>query len=137
MWCSALKHVRNFHVHAHRYGNIGLCHFDLMGPTMCLKHSLPISSLPTIAKISHSASKIASNCLEKPIFQEILRKIEKKAQNILLFQINPLPLHSLSDQKPIAKIARRDGRVVDCTGLENRRTERYRGFESLSLRQAR
>ena len=29
---------------------------------------------------------------------------------------------------------RRGGRVVDCTGLENRRTERYRGFESLSLR---
>ena len=28
----------------------------------------------------------------------------------------------------------RGGRVVDCTGLENRRTERYRGFESLSLR---
>ena len=28
----------------------------------------------------------------------------------------------------------RDGRVVECTGLENRRTERYRGFESLSLR---
>ena len=24
--------------------------------------------------------------------------------------------------------------MVDCTGLENRRTERYRGFESLSLR---
>ncbi len=31
-------------------------------------------------------------------------------------------------------ILRRDGRVVDCSGLENRRTERYRGFESLSLR---
>ena len=30
---------------------------------------------------------------------------------------------------------RRDGRVVECTGLENQRTERYRGFESLSLRQ--
>ena len=29
---------------------------------------------------------------------------------------------------------RRDGRVVDYNGLENRRTERYRGFESLSLR---
>ena len=29
---------------------------------------------------------------------------------------------------------RRDGRVVDYSGLENRRTERYRGFESLSLR---
>ena len=31
----------------------------------------------------------------------------------------------------------RGGRVVDCTGLENRRTERYRGFESLSLRRKR
>ena len=30
---------------------------------------------------------------------------------------------------------RRDGRVVDCGGLENHCTERYRGFESLSLRQ--
>lgn len=29
----------------------------------------------------------------------------------------------------------RDGRVIDCSGLENRRTARYRGFESLSLRQ--
>ena len=29
---------------------------------------------------------------------------------------------------------RRDGRVVDCGGLENRWTERFRGFESLSLR---
>ena len=28
----------------------------------------------------------------------------------------------------------RDGRGVDYNGLENRRTERYRGFESLSLR---
>ena len=31
---------------------------------------------------------------------------------------------------------RRDGRVVDCGGLENRCTARYRGFESLSLRNA-
>ena len=28
----------------------------------------------------------------------------------------------------------RDGRVVDYSSLENYRTERYRGFESLSLR---
>ena len=28
----------------------------------------------------------------------------------------------------------RDGRVVDYSRLENYRTERYRGFESLSLR---
>jgi hypothetical protein len=27
------------------------------------------------------------------------------------------------------------GRVVDCTGLENRQTERFPGFESLSFRQ--
>lgn len=33
-----------------------------------------------------------------------------------------------------AKNLWRDGRVVDYSGLENRRTERYRGFESLSLR---
>ena len=30
--------------------------------------------------------------------------------------------------------ARKDGRVVDYTGLENRRAERHRGFESLSFR---
>ena len=29
----------------------------------------------------------------------------------------------------------RDVRVVECAGLENRCTARYRGFESLSLRQ--
>jgi hypothetical protein len=29
----------------------------------------------------------------------------------------------------------RDGRAVYCTGLENRRSERIRGFESHSLRQ--
>ena len=32
------------------------------------------------------------------------------------------------------KIFWRDGRVVDYNGLENRRAERHRGFESLSLR---
>ena len=31
-------------------------------------------------------------------------------------------------------IDRRDGRVVECGGLEIRCTARYRGFESLSLR---
>ena len=32
---------------------------------------------------------------------------------------------------------RKDGRVVYCVGLENRSTERYRGFESLSFRKQR
>ncbi len=31
-------------------------------------------------------------------------------------------------------LRRRSGRVVDCDGLENRCTARYRGFESLLLR---
>ena len=42
-----------------------------------------------------------------------------------------VPLHPLFEQLEHW----RDGRVVDYNGLENRRTERYRGFESLSLRQ--
>ncbi len=37
--------------------------------------------------------------------------------------------------KRTSKEVWRGGRVVDCNGLENRRTERYPGFESLSLRQ--
>ena len=36
-----------------------------------------------------------------------------------------------------SQVTWRDGRVVDYSGLENRRTERYRGFESLSLRHKR
>ena len=45
-------------------------------------------------------------------------------------------MHSLSTRKQVDyKVTFwRDGRVVDYNGLENRRTERYRGFESLSLR---
>lgn len=37
-------------------------------------------------------------------------------------------------QKRAVLLPRRVGRVVDCGGLENRCTERYRGFESLTLR---
>ena len=47
-----------------------------------------------------------------------------------------IPLPSLSEMRVCIyyKLPWRDGRVVDYNGLENRRTERYRGFESLSLR---
>ena len=38
-------------------------------------------------------------------------------------------------QENYSQKVRRDGRVVDYSGLENRRAERHRGFESLSLRQ--
>ena len=34
----------------------------------------------------------------------------------------------------VGERVRKDGRVVYCVGLENRSTERYRGFESLSFR---
>ena len=33
-----------------------------------------------------------------------------------------------------AKLQRKGGRVVDYSGLENRRAERHRGFESLPFR---
>ena len=41
---------------------------------------------------------------------------------------------SLLKRSTSEKKSWRDGRVVDRGGLENRCTERYRGFESLSLR---
>ena len=41
---------------------------------------------------------------------------------------------SLLKRKPPTKDVWRDGRVVDYSSLENCRTERCRGFESLSLR---
>ena len=47
-----------------------------------------------------------------------------KAQNPKHFEMNDVNLH------PHGGLAE----LVDCTGLENRRTARYRGFESLSLR---
>ena len=41
---------------------------------------------------------------------------------------------SLQRIKTPLSLQRRNGRVVECTGLENQRTARYRGFESLFLR---
>ena len=45
-------------------------------------------------------------------------------------------LHNSNKPSTFAPVleTRRDGRVVDCGGLENRWTERFRGFESLFLR---
>ena len=48
--------------------------------------------------------------------------------------MNCVPLHPHSEMMQVYHTHWRDGRVVDYNGLENRRTERYRGFESLSLR---
>lgn len=44
-------------------------------------------------------------------------------------------LRDIARYKKSVHLQRRSGRVVDRNGLENRRTARYRGFESLLLRQ--
>ena len=53
---------------------------------------------------------------------------EKKASVARQFSKAVLTIASLLPN------ARKDGRVVYCVGLENRSTETYRGFESLSFR---
>ncbi len=57
-------------------------------------------------------------------------EMQKSCRKICLFRKKHVPLHPLSRQSEHW----RDGRVVDYSSLENYRTERYRGFESLSLR---
>ena len=61
-------------------------------------------------------------------------KRAKRRANVWPCQKIALPLHTLSEGSPCLTGNRRDGRVVDYSSLENYRTERYRGFESLSLR---
>ena len=63
--------------------------------------------------------------------------MEKKQKRMGVIKNKALTLHSqfrnhfsIEDDSS----ARRDGRVVDYSGLENRRDERHRGFEALSLR---
>jgi hypothetical protein len=51
---------------------------------------------------------------------------------VSIAQFGALLLYGVSNSK---QVTWRDGRAVYCTGLENRRPERVRGFESHSLRQ--
>jgi len=52
------------------------------------------------------------------------------------FQVNFKNIYSIIfGIKKNVLLQRRDGRAVECGGLENHCTARYRGFESLSLRQ--
>ncbi len=55
-------------------------------------------------------------------------------QVLIFFSTFATTFGEIKDRDALKVIFRRDGRVVDYNGLENRRTERYRGFESLSLR---
>ena len=50
-----------------------------------------------------------------------------------MFQKNYLPLHRFW-ARDLLKKHWKGGRVVDYSGLENRRAERHRGFESLPFR---
>ena len=91
--------------------------------------------------VFHAASE-AVKCVETNVFSLI---DEKSKPKIWRYELKSVTLHPLIKQSgivihcdckttSIAFPLWRDGRVVECTGLENRRTERYRGFESLSLR---
>ena len=81
----------------------------------------PLNSLPLLISLNHH-----QNCM-----------------SFLIIKINPgahpesgikLPCPYPSITKFYYFCARRNGRVVECGGLENRCTARYRGFESLFLR---
>ena len=71
------------------------------------------------------------------LFVEICKKntfgSKKIGEKFVISKINRT-FASLLKIKPSQKEVWRDGRVVDYSGLENRRAERHRGFESLSLR---
>ena len=56
--------------------------------------------------------------------------MQKVAEKFVHFEKN----HYLCTRFQEIEAHWRDGRVVDYSSLENYRTERYRGFESLSLR---
>ena len=64
-----------------------------------------------------------------------LKKNQKKFHKYLAERKNSRTFATAKENQA-GHLARRDGRVVDYNGLENRRTERYRGFESLSLRKS-
>ena len=66
--------------------------------------------------------------------QFILKKVAKKFGSFKKSMYLCTRNSEITPCKFTARLIRRDGRVVDYSGLENRRAERHRGFESLSLR---
>ena len=62
---------------------------------------------------------------------------EKKQEKTLAYSKKSRTFAALLKESTSERKFWRDGRVVDRGGLENRCTERYRGFESLSLRNKR
>ena len=70
------------------------------------------------------------------VVAKVKNNLEIFKRNTCRFK-NSRTFASLLKTSTLEKEVWRDGRVVDCGGLENRCTARYRGFESLSLRNKR
>ena len=70
---------------------------------------------------------------------DIIKKTfwHRKVRRIFVDSKKSRTFASLSKTKPSYKEVWKGGRVVDYSGLENRRAERHRGFESLPLRNKR
>ena len=81
--------------------------------------------------------------LSEGVYEGKFNKIDKKNEKHLAVQkkLRTFAAHlrngysKAMSSKFLLCMLRRDVRVVECAGLENRCTARYRGFESLSLRQ--
>ena len=76
----------------------------------------------------HHSAELVCKITEKIFYSE--EKMLQTLKNLTFYPHYPKKVLLLHPKQW------RDGRVVDYSGLENRRTERYRGFESLSLRNA-
>ena len=64
------------------------------------------------------------------------KKLDSRADDLVAQLVEQMTLnHWVEGSSPSQVTPRKGGRVVDYSGLENRRAERHRGFESLSLRQ--
>ena len=83
-----------------------------------------------------SGIKRHKHTVQRPPKRKKSHFLKKNPQIACTLYFFAIPLHHQTrrDHILVKKQTWRGGRVVDCTGLENRRTERYRGFESLSLR---
>ena len=68
-----------------------------------------------------------SDIIKKTFWRRKVRRIFADSKKSRTFA-------SLSKTKPSYKEVWKGGRVVDYSGLENRRAERHRGFESLPFR---
>ena len=63
------------------------------------------------------------------------KKLDSRADDLVAQLVEQMTLnHWVEGSSPSQVTPRKGGRVVDYSGLENRRTERYRGFESLPFR---